>query len=67
MKRWARKSRLPLLVKELTEQAARRRTYVIRVVYAAGLFACFFLMLRRDTVLSPERVLGSGGTLSRPS
>ena len=29
---------LPLLAKELTEQSARRRTYVIRVVYAAALY-----------------------------
>ena len=32
---------LPLLVKELLEQAARRRTYVVRVVYAACLFTAF--------------------------
>ena len=30
---------MPLLAKELTEQAARRRTYVIRFLYAALLFA----------------------------
>ena len=29
---------LPLLAKELTEQSARRRTYIIRVVYAAALY-----------------------------
>ena len=29
---------LPLLAKELTEQSARRRTYVIRVVYAVALY-----------------------------
>ncbi|MBC8113023.1 MAG: ABC transporter permease subunit [Candidatus Saccharimonas sp.] len=29
---------LPLLAKELTEQSARRRTYVIRVLYAAALY-----------------------------
>lgn len=34
---------LPLLAKELVEQSARRRTYVIRVVYACLLFiAAFF-------------------------
>ncbi|MGD1000611.1 MAG: hypothetical protein ABSA67_07920 [Candidatus Brocadiia bacterium] len=69
MKRWARKSRLPLLVKELTEQAARRRTYLIRVVYAAGLFACFLLMLRSELFgyagTNPESVLGSGRSLFR--
>ncbi len=31
----------PLLAKELTEAAARRRTYVLRVVYGALLFAVF--------------------------
>ena len=30
---------MPLLAKELAEQAARRRTYIIRVVYASLLFA----------------------------
>lgn len=35
---------MPLLGKELTERAARRRTYVIRVLYAVLLFG-FFLML----------------------
>ena len=29
---------LPLLAKELIEQSARRRTYIIRVVYAAALY-----------------------------
>ena len=29
---------LPLLAKELTEQSARRRTYIIRVVYATALY-----------------------------
>ena len=33
---------LPLLKKELVEQATRKRTYIIRVVYAAAL--CFFFI-----------------------
>ncbi len=33
----------PLLGKDLVEQAARRRTYVVRVVYAVLLFLCFLL------------------------
>ncbi|MHC4506997.1 MAG: ABC transporter permease, partial [Planctomycetota bacterium] len=41
MKRLARIPGLPLLVKELVEQAARRRTYIVRVVYAVLLFAAF--------------------------
>ena len=35
---------LPLLAKELVEQAARRRTYVVRVVYAVLLFGAAFLI-----------------------
>jgi ABC-type transport system involved in multi-copper enzyme maturation permease subunit len=35
---------LPLLTKELIEQAARRRTYVVRVVYACLLFCAAYLM-----------------------
>lgn len=34
---------LPLLAKELIEQAARKRTYVLRVVYAVLLFGVTFL------------------------
>ena len=36
---------VPLLVKELTEMAARRRTYVLRVIYALALYAVFGLDL----------------------
>src|SRR5258708_6076433 len=32
---------MPLLVKELSEAAARRRTYVLRVVYAVALYGIF--------------------------
>ncbi|MEO8354115.1 MAG: ABC transporter permease, partial [Chthoniobacteraceae bacterium] len=31
---------LPLLAKELVEQAARRRTYLLRVIYAGLLYVC---------------------------
>ncbi|HUG90741.1 MAG TPA: ABC transporter permease subunit [Planctomycetaceae bacterium] len=34
----------PLLAKELTEQAAQRRTYVIRVLYACALFVAAYVM-----------------------
>ena len=34
---------LPLLAKELVEQAARRRTYVVRTAYAVLLFAIFLI------------------------
>ena len=33
---------LPLLTKELIEQAARRRTYFVRMLYAAMLFLLAF-------------------------
>lgn len=57
---------LPVLAKELTEQAARRRTYVIRTIYALLLFAVAGLQIvslvgyiTRD----PLQVLGQGGQL----
>jgi hypothetical protein len=54
---------LPLLMKELYEQAARRRTYVVRVVYASLLFL-FGLLLYYSTVggrsSDPFALLGYG-------
>lgn len=40
-----RRLSLPLLGKELVEQAASRRTYVLRGAYASLLFLCFGLLL----------------------
>ncbi|HUW55574.1 MAG TPA: ABC transporter permease subunit, partial [Planctomycetota bacterium] len=57
---------VPLLGKELAEQAARRRTYVIRVVYAALLFLVFALLLHdrlRHTGTDPFYILGAGKQL----
>src|SRR5258708_111578 len=54
---------LPLLAKELIEQAARKRTYVVRVVYAALLFFAaylFFYDTLRMGKASPLAVLGRG-------
>ncbi len=54
---------LPLLAKELTEQAARRRTFVIRVVYATILFltaSLFFYETLSVAGASPLAVLGRG-------
>ena len=54
---------LPLLAKELTEQAARRRTFVIRVVYATILFlmaSLFFHEILSVATASPLAVLGHG-------
>ena len=54
---------LPLLAKELTEIAARRRTYVTRVVYAL-LLMTFFLAINYSTLrhmsLSPLYAMGMG-------
>ena len=41
------RGRFPLLVKDLTEIAARKRTYVVRVVYAALLFGIYGLILKQ--------------------
>ncbi|MDB5339366.1 MAG: gliding motility-associated transporter permease protein [Planctomycetaceae bacterium] len=55
---------LPLLLKELLEQAARRRTYLIRIVYVALLsyfaLASIALQLRLVTALN---VLGQGAPI----
>lgn len=54
---------LPLLAKELVEQSARRRTYVVRTVYACGLFL-FAMMVLYDEIYEhaqhPLNVLGRG-------
>jgi ABC-type transport system involved in multi-copper enzyme maturation permease subunit len=52
----------PLLAKELTETAARRRTYVLRVVYALGLYGVFALNLPNQTWTPDEHysMLGAG-------
>jgi ABC-type transport system involved in multi-copper enzyme maturation permease subunit len=56
---------LPLFVKELTEASARRRTYVVRTLYAGALFLLAVLFAR--DVLFPTgeafAVLGRGGEL----
>ena len=64
--RWRRlRAPLPLLGKELAELAARRRTYVVRVVYAVLLYAVFGAMasaLARQSA-HPLAFLGSGKDL----
>lgn len=57
---------LPLLAKELSEQAARRRTYVVRVVYASLLFLFGFLIYQSligSRSANPFAVLGHGRNL----
>ena len=53
----------PLLAKELTEAAARPRTYRLRVIYAVLLYAVFGLMLPSwawNAGSSPLMILGAG-------
>jgi len=57
---------LPLLAKELLEQSARRRTFIVRVVYASLLFFTAYLMFYQELsagVTSPLAVLGKGRDL----
>lgn len=57
---------MPVLTKELVELANRRRTYVVRFVYALLLFAAALLMLRelmRSYGGSPFGILGQGRQL----
>jgi ABC-type transport system involved in multi-copper enzyme maturation permease subunit len=54
---------MPLLGKELTELAARRRTYVMRTCYALLLYLFFFLIFNKLFTLyagDPMRLMGSG-------
>ena len=57
---------LPLLAKELTEIAARRRTYITRVVYALLLFG-FFVGMNESTLRyaasNPLNAMGSGQSM----
>lgn len=57
---------LPLLAKELIEQATRRRTYVIRVVYASILYGTTLWMFAQQLGswnASGLNILGQGRTL----
>lgn len=59
---------LPLLARELTEQAARRRTFVIRALYAVVLYgAAGFSLYDRMALasFSIDDMLGSGGEMVR--
>ena len=63
MTRWMPSLGLPLLGKELIEQAARKRTYVVRVVYATLLFLAAFLFFYETLSVgkaNPLAMLGSG-------
>ncbi|MCA9075097.1 MAG: ABC transporter permease subunit [Planctomycetaceae bacterium] len=58
---WWRHLSFPLLTKELTEQANRRRTYVVRFLYAAVLFLLGIFAIAGDT--SGNVRLGAGGAI----
>src|SRR5258708_4729922 len=63
MTRLAANFGLPLLGKELIEQAARKRTYVVRALYASLLFFVAYLMFYetlRAGAVSPLAALGRG-------
>src|SRR5262249_43708413 len=54
---------LPLLVKELSELAARRRTYIFRFVYATLLFAWGLIVLFGHGASRTDSMPGLGKTL----
>lgn len=56
---------MPLLMKELAETSARRRTYILRVVYAIALFVIFWITLPSRSSYSNARfaLLGYGREL----
>ncbi len=56
--------RLPVLVKDLTEQAAQRRTYIIRFAYGFVLFASSVVLFYANlgTKASARQTLGRGST-----
>ncbi|MGQ0636770.1 MAG: hypothetical protein ACT4QC_19335 [Planctomycetaceae bacterium] len=63
---WTSRFSLPLLAKELIEQAARRRTYVVRVGYACLLFVAACLLFYSILLIgatSPFAVLGRGSEM----
>lgn len=56
---------LPLFIKELTEASSRRRTYIVRTIYAGTLFL-LAVMFARDALFpggDAFAMLGSGGKL----
>ena len=52
---------LPLLAKELIERAARKRTYVLRVLFAALLYAAFFAVFSSEFQASGAQLMGRIG------
>jgi hypothetical protein len=55
---------MPLLSKELTEQASRPRTYILRVAGALVLYGLVALVFAEQLlVIDPLNQIGSGGEL----
>lgn len=63
MRRILRALELPLLVKELKELAARRRTYIVRFVYALVLFVGSCVLLYGGFATRGASVMGQGRPL----
>jgi ABC-type transport system involved in multi-copper enzyme maturation permease subunit len=66
MRRISFETGLPLLARELSEQAARRRTYILRVGYAClifGIFAVVYASTGQFSTAAAIRSLGTGGRL----
>lgn len=60
-RRWRQAWELPLLVKELNEQAARPRTYIIRFLYAATLFTAACALFYGNFLTGDASATGSLG------
>ena len=62
--KFLRRISLPLFARELTEQAAQPRTYLVRIGYAVMLFVTAMVMFAdvfQATSGGPFAVLGQGG------
>ncbi len=61
MRWWRWNAPLPLLAKDLVEQASRRRTYIARVGYAALLFAIFLVASYEELQTATAESLATSG------
>ena len=60
IRRWPQLG-LPLLTKELIEQAAQRRTYFVRLLYASLLFLLAYLEFKQILAVSGSNALAMLG------
>ena len=73
MSLWPQTVWFPMLRKELVERAARKRTYVVRIVYAVAFFGMFLFTYRNlfafsfygDDAMQGLRALGRGDEIYR--